>query len=512
MHALFSANRHTVDPEYHIGSFIEKQSLACESLVHQDYNPFQDDNLVYDLDPLFDRGETSPAPPQLYSSVGREEDAGCREIWGLSKNVRRQDAVQMLSLRQHRAQEGKTTEFEISGRTVDLDKYLRRTRARVQVITQPEPSEVREMPQHIRPRTPHLSIRIAIGASDILRVQELIHSYCTSLPSSQSSLLPRPGHPHVSQIGETVQVFEQLFKASWLFDEKHYEAAGRLTRDAFLRIEKLHRASFPQFLLFTMYGSIIYPVKIDILLRLWKYLAARCSFVEKSTAGTRLATSVYKLLSANNSAPEVYFKLIPDLMERVLDINFNQHLQSGNGAMSMDPAFLQWLIKPKMNMDLQRTPETQFLIQQCIERSILYIKEPILRQVFEACASALGMERYDQWQPPPYRDRNIDGGELPILDLGEWMYYAAVARVEKRRCRDQILVGNPRHDLACYYLERSIKLWLNESAAQPHVIRDLRTLEKWCREGGDFLQADAARQRCDKEMARLSPENWFRRT
>ncbi|KAK6221923.1 hypothetical protein LQW54_001143 [Pestalotiopsis sp. IQ-011] len=426
------------------------------------------------------------------------------QVWGLSKNVRRQDAVQMLSLRQQRAQEGKTTEFEIGGRTVDLDKYLRRTRACVRVITQPEPSEVKEMPQHIRPRTPHLSIRIAIGASDILRVQELIHIYCTSLPSSQSSLLPQPGHPHVSQIGETVQVFEQLFKASWLFDEKHYEAAGRLTRDAFLRIEKLHRASFPQFLLFTMYGSIIYPVKIDILLRLWKYLAARCSFVEKSTAGTRLATSVYKLLSANNSAPEVYFKLIPDLMERVLDINFNQQLQSGNDAMSMDPAFLQWLIKPKMNMDLERTPETQFLIQQCIERSILYIKEPILRQVFEACASALGMERYDQWQPPAYRDRNVDGGELPILDLGEWMYYAAVARVEKRRCRDQILVGNPRHDLACYYLERSVKLWLNESAAQPHVIRDLRTLEKWCREGGDFLQADAARQRCDKEMARLS--------
>lgn len=76
MHALFSANRHTVDPEYRIGSFIEKQSLACGPLVHRDYNSFQDDNLVYDLDPFFDRGETSPAPPQLYSSVGREEDAG----------------------------------------------------------------------------------------------------------------------------------------------------------------------------------------------------------------------------------------------------------------------------------------------------------------------------------------------------------------------------------------------------------------------------------------------------
>ncbi|KAF7539761.1 hypothetical protein G7054_g1886 [Neopestalotiopsis clavispora] len=556
MQALFSTSHHAVAPEYGLDSFTERQSLAFGSLIHQHYNALQDDQPLFDLGPLFGGGEALPAPAQLCSSAEREDDAGYRgmsryrhrreswdlrrdeirqlyienrqtlatvmrvlaskgfmatkkqykrqlQAWGFSKNVRRQDAVQMLSLRQQRAQEGKTTEFEISGRPVDLDEYLKRTRAFVQVITQPEPSEVKEMPQYIRPRTPRLSIRIPIGSSDILRVQELIHVYCTSLPSSQSSLLPRPGQPHVSQIGETMQVFELLFKASWLFDEKYFEAAGRLTRDAFLRIETLHRASFPQFLLFTLYGSIIYPVKTDILLRLWKYLAARCSFVEKSTAGTRLATSVYKLLRANNSSPEVYFKLIPDLIERVLDINVNQQVKSNNGTMSMDPGFLQWLIKPKMNMDLERTPETSFLIQQCIERSILYIQEPILRQVFEACASALGMEQYDQWQPPPYRERNIDGGDVPMLGIGEWMYYAAVARVEKRRCRDQILVGNPRHDLACYYLERSIKLWLNESAAQPHVIRDLRTLEKWCREGGDFLQADAARRRCDKEMARL---------
>lgn len=76
MHALFSVNHHAVHPEYRIGSFMEKQSLACGSLVHQDCNASRDDNLVYDLDPFFDRGEVSPAPPQLYSSVGREDDAG----------------------------------------------------------------------------------------------------------------------------------------------------------------------------------------------------------------------------------------------------------------------------------------------------------------------------------------------------------------------------------------------------------------------------------------------------
>ncbi|KAK9414380.1 putative Clr5 domain-containing protein [Seiridium unicorne] len=546
-------------PEWSVDPIVDKRAYSFGPLMHQHLDDLGKDNSWYDS-PRFTDGEKPGVTVHFRCSLKHEDSRECPGVhsyhhrreswelrrdeigslyienrktldtvirtmasrgfsatkkqykrriqeWGFGKNIRRQDAAQMLTLRRKRIEEGKDTDFEINGRPVDLDEYIKRSRAFRHGPTQPISSETTELPEHVRPRTPPFSIAGLRSPGDIIRVQELVHAYCKSLPSSESSLLPRPGHPYVSHIGKTVQVFEQLFRASWLFDEKHHYEAGAITRDAFLRIETLHRASFPQFLLFTLYGSIIYPVKTDILLQLWKYLAARCESVEKDTAGSQLATSVYQLLHAGNSEPGLYFKIIPELVERVLDMNIDKKANGHNEAISMDPGFLQWLMKPKMNMDIGRTAETKYLIQRCIERSIFYIKDPSLRQVFEAYASALGLDPYGQWRPPSYQSRNVDGGQIPKLPLGEWMYYSSLARVEKRRCRDQISIGNPRHDLACYYLERSITLWLHEAAPQPHVIMDLRILEEWCREGGDFLRADAARVCCNKEIARLMAPN-----
>lgn len=402
----------------------------------------------------------------------------------------------MLELRQQRSAEGKATHFELNGRHIDLDKYLKRTRVSPKSLVETGPLEVRELPQYVRSRTPP-TIASSLGSSDVIRVRELVLAYYTSLPSSESSLLPRPGHPHLMHIGGTIQLFEQLFRASWLFNEQHHSEAGIMTRDAFLHLETLHQSSFPQFLLFVLYASTMYPINNGILLQLWKYLAARSTVLEEPTSIRRqLATLVYRLLRTSRSGPAPYFQLMPELMEKVIELDTDRR------ALTLNAVVLGSL-KMKMNKDIKRTPETRSLIQRCIDRGLLLVADPGIKQSLEAYASSLELEDYDQWQPPPYRRRYTDREHSPKPSLSEWLYYSSLARVEKRRCSEQILHGNPRHDLACYHLERSISLWLSESAPEPHVIMDLRMLETWCREGGDILRAEAARERCGAELTRM---------
>lgn len=99
-------------------------------------------------------------------------------------------------------------------------------------------------------------------------------AYYEHLPASEAIFLPRIESPYMESIWGTIKQFEDLYRASWLFSEGYHTQAGCTVRRAFLKLE-LYQCCFPQFLLFVMYLTIMYPIDRGVLLALWKYLAAR---------------------------------------------------------------------------------------------------------------------------------------------------------------------------------------------------------------------------------------------
>lgn len=408
--------------------------------------------------------------------------------WGLTKYIRPQDAVRMLTIRTSRHLEGKPTDFEINGKPVNLDSYVRRSKLFQR--RNPDCSRPKELPYYVRPCKPPVEtveLGLLRSPGDI-GAAELVFSFFKSLPPSAMTVEPKLNSPYASRIIGTMQVFEQLSRASWLFDENYHVDAGQLSRRAFLQLEPLHETSFPQFLLLVMYGSILYPVNRGILLQLWKYITARTEIMYgKSTVTYQLAAAVNRIIAING--PRAYFQLMPEMIEKVLG------LDSKYERPPIDEIVLG-VMNMEMRDELQQTTETEHLIQERLYRARRTPFGLDTIPAIQAYSSCFGVGKLKKWPPLTQfkvtRERTTMGG---------WLNLSSIARAEKKRCENMPLAGNPRHYLACYYLEQSTNHRLKATELEPYVLKDLCLLEQWHREGGDFLRAQTVRQRYEEAVA-----------
>lgn len=183
---------------------------------------------------------------------------------------------------------------------------------------------------------------------------------------------------------------------------------------------------------------------------------------------------------------------MPEFMEQIFDLDADRR-EVGTYHTLLGSMNVKW------DRRFGRTQEAERLMQTCIRRGKGFVVDTGAQQALEAYASSFEVEGYIDWQPLPLR--SITGNRTP---MNEWLYYSSLARVEKRRCgSQQQLLGNMQHDLACYYLEKSILVWLSASEAAPHIIMDLRLLDGWHRDAGNLANADTARQRRSEVVARF---------
>ncbi|KAF2993029.1 hypothetical protein E8E14_000917 [Neopestalotiopsis sp. 37M] len=413
--------------------------------------------------------------------------------WGFAKNICREDAAQMLSLRQKRTLQGKPTVFEINGKSVDLDNYLKRTRApSSRLLTLVRPSE--ELPRYIQCRTPPRIARLLVPP-DFIRLKELVLGYYQSLDPSTASLLPRLDYPNLACVWGVAQVFKQLHLASWLFSECQHETAGRLARFAFAKLDSLHQSSFPQFLLFSLYASSMYPISKDLILHFWKYIALRASIVEKPGAiGLKLAKEVYNVLRNRDSS--AYFELISEAMLKIFELDTDERVV---------PIVYDLLGAITMQMnDVDRWKAgTGALIRRCVHRGMLLVGDKQGESALQTYASSLEVGDCGPRRDSLYWSATNDSEAVPETSLNEWLYHSSLARIERERCESDSLVGSPRNELACYYLEKAVHVWLKNAESEPHIIMHLRMLEKWYRDDGNDSAADAVRMKSDHEFQKI---------
>lgn len=399
----------------------------------------------------------------------------------------------MLSLRNKRAIQGKATEFQMNRKSVNLDNYLKRTRtpsSRLLSVTNPSG----ELPRYIQCRTPP---RIAkpLCSPGLIRLEELVLVYYQSLDPSTASLLPRVDYPNIGLIWGVAQVFKQLHLASWLFSECHNVAAGRQARSAFAKLDSLHRATFPQFLLFSMYASSVYPISMDLILYFWKYIAIRAKdFQPQEAIGTKLAAEIYKELRTRGSS--TYCDLISETMLRVFELDTDEREVPVSydllGAMTMH-----------MGDRDKWTAGTGTLIRRCVHRGMPLVGDKQSKSALQTYASSLENKDHIQQPNPLYRSEASELEPKSGLALNEWLYYSSLARIERERCEKNNLANTPRNDRACYYLERAIPDWLKSAESEPHIIMHLRMLEKWYQDDCNLLDANASREKSEKELQKI---------
>ncbi|KAK6063979.1 hypothetical protein SCUP234_13185 [Seiridium cupressi] len=292
--------------------------------------------------------------------------------WGFAKNIRRQDAMRMISIRQLRSNQGKMTHLELNGKVVDLDKYTRRTALQMNEYTRFITPD--ELPQYLRPHTPPITVAAPLLSLGLIRATELVMAYYTCLPPSEATILPRVGSPYSEQIWGAAKAFENLYHASWLFSEAQSVPGGCLARRAFLELE-LYQNSSPQFLLVAMYASVMYPIDDGVLTELWRYLAARAAIIQgEDSMDYCLANALYNILQPGDQ--QIYHHLIPELMERIFDLETDRREVSTHYSMLASMS-IQWPYR------LERSQQLESLMQKCLYRGKEFVADEGAKQALE---------------------------------------------------------------------------------------------------------------------------------
>lgn len=195
--------------------------------------------------------------------------------WGFVKNNSREDVAMMLQVTRQRAAVGKATTFKRNGKTVRIDKYLRKAGI---VFCDPSVPQLRRvLPRAVRCHTPPPEDPTRLRLPLPLLLKELLLQCLRDL-SPSFSRLSRPVDGKYSATTELWDSPRYLKLACDLFAENRHSQAGSICRSAF---NNIHTLVYPPRLdtLFNFLVSQLWWANRDVTLELWRYLGAYMSNV-----------------------------------------------------------------------------------------------------------------------------------------------------------------------------------------------------------------------------------------